>query len=357
MSLMATVAAEAAKSWGALILAARSDDSHCAEVCRRLDPGWTIYARRYSPSHVDDCLQEARLRVHQNLAQVDVSRPDQEIHAWLRRLGRWAIRDYLQGQYRRERHTVSATALPDDACCPVDHGPGDAAELPETPIMRAYRRYVAERGTFHGAHSQVARDLDISVPSAVKMFSAAAEQIRQAEPDRRLPLTSAVAHFLDGEKNPEKVVPTEEQTRNCRRYTMSQTALAARRKAKPWRFSTGPRTAEGKRRVARNALKHGRWSREALAKARCRTLHRCPNLRTRQNNGGRHTVTSTYDAVSQLLDSCQNASAIAREAHKFGLTWVELLEKGKSASTFGQFRMVVGRRMRGICRRLKSTNH
>ena len=30
--------------------------------------------------------------------------------------------------------------------------------------------------------------------------------------------------------------------------------------SKPWRFSTGPRTREGKERVSRNALKHGRYA-------------------------------------------------------------------------------------------------
>jgi len=30
--------------------------------------------------------------------------------------------------------------------------------------------------------------------------------------------------------------------------------------SKPWRFSTGPRSREGKSRVSRNALKHGRYA-------------------------------------------------------------------------------------------------
>jgi len=30
--------------------------------------------------------------------------------------------------------------------------------------------------------------------------------------------------------------------------------------SKPWRFSTGPRTKEGKEKVSKNALKHGRYA-------------------------------------------------------------------------------------------------
>lgn len=33
---------------------------------------------------------------------------------------------------------------------------------------------------------------------------------------------------------------------------------------RPWEHSTGPRTAAGKAKVSRNAVKHGYWSREAV---------------------------------------------------------------------------------------------
>lgn len=46
-----------------------------------------------------------------------------------------------------------------------------------------------------------------------------------------------------------------------KRYRITEAGLQAKRRhaatVKPWRWATGPRTAEGKAIVSRNAIKHG----------------------------------------------------------------------------------------------------
>lgn len=58
------------------------------------------------------------------------------------------------------------------------------------------------------------------------------------------------------------------------------------------------------------------------------------------------------DAISDLLALCRSASQIAAVASIFGVTKKEIVVKAQNASSLGQFRMVIGNRMRGIARRI-----
>ena len=63
------------------------------------------------------------------------------------------------------------------------------------------------------------------------------------------------------------------------------------------------------------------------------------------------------DAVSKLLAKCQLPSEIGIIAVEFGITIKEVVKRAKSAPNFGQFRMVVGNRIRGIVSREISQRH
>ncbi|MBI5724584.1 MAG: hypothetical protein HZA50_11535 [Planctomycetes bacterium] len=58
------------------------------------------------------------------------------------------------------------------------------------------------------------------------------------------------------------------------------------------------------------------------------------------------------DAISDLLALCRDASQIAAVACTFGVSKKEILTKARRASSFGQFRMVIGNRMRGVAHRI-----
>jgi len=67
--------------------------------------------------------------------------------------------------------------------------------------------------------------------------------------------------------------------------------------------------------------------------------------RRRVDDGGRN------DAVGDLLAACQRPSDLAELACRFGLCPAEVRQKALAAASFGQFRMAVGNRLRGICGR------
>jgi len=58
------------------------------------------------------------------------------------------------------------------------------------------------------------------------------------------------------------------------------------------------------------------------------------------------------DAVTDLLGQCQSPSQLAQIAGRFGLSAEEITCKAQRAVGFGQFRMAIGNRIRGIVRRI-----
>jgi len=86
-------------------------------------------------------------------------------------------------------------------------------------------------------------------------------------------------------------------------------------------------------------------------------LDRMPNLRVLRQKGGdlrgpRRLEVGCNDAVTDLLGRCQSASELASVCLRFGIPPEEILRKARGAVSFGQFRMAVGNRIRGIVRRM-----
>ena len=78
-------------------------------------------------------------------------------------------------------------------------------------------------------------------------------------------------------------------------------------------------------------------------------------LRLGRNIGqARRRVTGgCNDAVTDLLASCQTPSELADMALRFGVPAEEISRRAGRAATFGQFRMAIGNRIRGVVRRLQ----
>lgn len=77
------------------------------------------------------------------------------------------------------------------------------------------------------------------------------------------------------------------------------------------------------------------------------------HLKVRTEPGGRRVTTGgRNDAITDLLGACQLPSQLAALARRFGLSVGEIRLKAERASGFGQFRMAVGNRIRGIVRRI-----
>ena len=59
------------------------------------------------------------------------------------------------------------------------------------------------------------------------------------------------------------------------------------RRVRPWAASTGPKSAAGKKRSSQNALKHGRYSKDAIAfrRAATRWLRKIDRLITEAEGG------------------------------------------------------------------------
>lgn len=72
-----------------------------------------------------------------------------------------------------------------------------------------------------------------------------------------------------------------------------------------------------------------------------------------EREGQRKIGTSKADAVSDAMAECVTPSDVAELAQKFGLTDDEIMHRAEVASNFGQFRMVIGNRIRGVCHKIE----
>jgi hypothetical protein len=83
-------------------------------------------------------------------------------------------------------------------------------------------------------------------------------------------------------------------------------------------------------------------------------LNADPRLAPRRS-GGQRTVDmgARVDAVTDVFARCETPADLARLGCRFALTREEVLAKAERATGFGQFRMALGNRIRGICRRLE----
>ena len=82
-------------------------------------------------------------------------------------------------------------------------------------------------------------------------------------------------------------------------------------------------------------------------------LNKRPNLKVCHTAIGRKLHGGRNDAVSDLLAGCSTPAKIAVIAHKFGISRNDINRNARNASSFGQFRMAIGNRLRGICTRLE----
>lgn len=73
----------------------------------------------------------------------------------------------------------------------------------------------------------------------------------------------------------------------------------------------------------------------------------------RTNKAGERKVSNARsDSVSENLGDCQTPEEIAAFAAQFGINQDEINERVEKAPNFGQFRMVIGNRIRGIVNRI-----
>ena len=80
------------------------------------------------------------------------------------------------------------------------------------------------------------------------------------------------------------------------------------------------------------------------------------NLQVTARSRKTDSIDGRNDAVADLLSQCTYPSELARVAYRFGLTAFEIQMKAERASTFGQFRLAIGNRIRGIVSRLDREN-
>lgn len=83
------------------------------------------------------------------------------------------------------------------------------------------------------------------------------------------------------------------------------------------------------------------------------SLNQLPNLAIRtykqgDRAGKRKLTAGRDDEIAQALSQCNNPSDVADFASQVGITDAEIAARASSASNFGNFRMTLGNRIRGI---------
>lgn len=95
-----------------------------------------------------------------------------------------------------------------------------------------------------------------------------------------------------------------------------------------------------------------------MATSKFKPLNDLPNLVVRtykqgERAGIRKQSAARGDEISERLSACATPSDVADFASAVGLTNGEIAHRASNASNFGQFRMVIGNRVRGIIKVLE----
>lgn len=77
------------------------------------------------------------------------------------------------------------------------------------------------------------------------------------------------------------------------------------------------------------------------------------NLTKKGGKKRRVTSHNRNDQVAAELAKCNSASEVGAFAMRFGLSEREVRTRAKAAPNFGQYRMVIGNRIRGIVNRIR----
>lgn len=76
--------------------------------------------------------------------------------------------------------------------------------------------------------------------------------------------------------------------------------------------------------------------------------------RVRKGDGERRRTASRNDEIGKSMEAANNPEAVGKLAIRHGITEEEVFKRAKDSPNFGQFRMVLGNRMRGVVRRRKA---
>ena len=83
-------------------------------------------------------------------------------------------------------------------------------------------------------------------------------------------------------------------------------------------------------------------------------LDKMSNIEPRTKaDGERRRTVSRQDEIGDKLTKAETVQAVGKLATSFGITEEEVVDRAKKAPNFGQWRMVLGNRIRGIARRME----